>query len=372
MHRWAVNVYFLVNGFVFANWAARIPALQSLFDLNNKETGFILLAHSVGAFIAMPITGSLISKYTSRKVAMVSAVIFPFFFQAIPWMNSFFTLLFPFLFMGFFAGMMDVSMNAQAVEVEKYKKKPIMTTFHAFFSIGMMLGGFLSSYIISNEIQVSNHFGLVFMIVVVLIILFSFYLFPDEPVKEEKKMPWIVIPKGPILWLGIIAFCSMLGEGAISDWSAVYLKEVINAPAYLYAIGITAFAATMTAGRLLGDTGRQFIGDRMMLVLGSVLAIIGMGFVLCFHNPYLVIIGFGLVGLGTANIVPIIYSLSGSMPGINPGVGIAMATTVGYSGFMFGPAVIGFIADAYSLRAALLLIVILFVLMLFIIRSVKI
>lgn len=367
-YRLAVNVFFLINGFVYANWAARIPAMEFLYSLSKSEIGVILLTHSIGAFIAMPLTGYLISRFTSRKVTICSGLLFPFFFLLIPYMRGFSTLLIPFFLMGASTGIMDVAMNAQAVDVEKKLNKPVMTMFHALFSIGMVLGGLVGTFVINAEVTMMQHFPWIFASAIISLALASIYLYPDKPIAEENE-PWLIMPKGPIIWLGIIAFCCMMGEGAIADWSAIYMKEVVVSEPYLYAMGLTAFAALMTTGRLFGDRGRQYFGDMKMLVYGSILAVAGIGLVLMYAQAYLVIMGFAVVGLGLSNIVPIVYSLAGNMKGIKPGVGIAMSTTIGYCGFMVGPPIIGFIADFSSLFYSFVLLSVLFVVMCILINN---
>jgi MFS family permease len=370
MYRLAVNLFFLINGFVYANWAARIPALQDSLDLSNKQIGLILLAHAIGAFIAMPVTGFLISKYSSKKVTTISGLLFPFFFLCIPWMDSFTTLLIPFFAMGMATGMMDVAMNAQAVEVEKAYQKPIMTFFHAMFSIGMVLGGIAGGLAISGGFPTSQHFPAVFIVAMIFLFFCSKHLYPDAPA-EQSDEPWFVLPKGALIGLGIIGFCCMMGEGAISDWSTIYMKKIVQSDEYLYAYGLTGFAAMMTVGRLLGDKGRLRFGDYKMLIGGSILSLLGIGLVLSLVNPFIVILGFAIVGLGVSNIVPIVYSIAGSMPDIKPGVGIAMVTTIGYTGFMIGPPVIGFVADVSSLHIALFLLAGLFLIMTVLIQYMK-
>ena len=192
----------------------------------------------------------------------------------------------------------------------------------------------------------------------------SQYLMIDKPVEKTDNAHFLVFPKGPLVGLGIIAFCCMIGEGAMSDWSTNYMLNIMKSPPEFGAFGLSAFAATMTIGRLFGDSGRQRWGDTPILLVGAVLSIIGMIIILSLWHFGMVIFGFGLVGLGLSNIVPIIYSQSGDVEGIEPGVGIAMATTIGYSGFMFGPPFIGFVADAFDLHKGLMFILFLFIVML--------
>ena len=362
-NRLAVSLHFLVNGFVFANWAATLPQLQERYGIDHRQIGMVLLAHSIGAFLAMPVTGAIISRKSSRWVTKWSGILSPIVVVTVPFMTGYYSLLVPFFFMGIVVGAMDVAMNAQAVEVERVMKKPIMTTFHAVFSIGMMLGGLFASIMSWLEMDIVFHYGLFCSLSVLCLMWASQYLFPDQ-VDAFKKQPLFVRPRGIIVGLGIIAFCCMVGEGAMADWSANYMKRIVNAPPYLHAAGLTAFAAFMTLGRLLGDKGRANYGDGIIMVSGSVIALIGMALVLALIHPIVVVLGFGLVGLGLSNIVPIVYSLSGSVPGISAGTGIAMATTIGYGGFMLGPPAIGFVAELSSLRWSLAMMGGMFVLML--------
>ena len=362
-YRQAINLFFLINGFIFANWAARIPRIQTDYILDNRLLGFILLAHSIGAFIAMPVTGWLIHKFGSKSITMISGILFPLFFGLIPLMPDYPLLLLPFFFMGMATGIMDVAMNAQAVFVENHLNKPIMTMFHAIFSIGMVAGGLAGGFFTSMEIGLVEHFASMSVISLIVLLWASKFLFPEDPANDDEEEVLFAIPRGPIVGLGVIAFCCMMGEGAMTDWSTNYMKNIVGSAKDFQTFGLIAFAAMMTVGRLFGDRGRVIFGDKKMMVGGAVLSLAGMLFVLTLLHPILVILGFGMVGLGLSNIVPIVYSLAGSFPGIQPGVGIAMSTTIGYTGFMFGPAIIGFLADSYDLRMALVFMAALFALM---------
>ena len=361
-HRWAVNAFFFINGIILASWAARLPYFQEVLGIGHQEIGWILLAHALGAFIGMPITGWMIVKYGSRAITAVSGVLFPVFFLTLPFFDNFYLLLIPFFLMGAASGIMDVAMNAQAVLIEEGMGKPIMTMFHALFSIGMVLGGLLSSLFQGFTESIFVHFGVIGMLSLIGLVFSSFYLFPDNK-PEESSDSMFAWPKGPIIGLGIIAFCCMMGEGAMADWSAIYMDDIMTVTEQFQAFGLIAFASMMTFGRLFGDQGRERFGDRAMLVYGAIISLVGMLFILTTVNMYFVIAGFALVGLGLSNIVPIVYSLAGSYPGLNPGVGIAMSTTIGYTGFMFGPPIIGFLADSFNLRIALLFLALLFCLM---------
>ncbi len=363
--RIAVILYFFVNGLIFSTWASRIPDIMTRYDIDNGQMGFILLSHSIGAFLAMPVTGYLINQHGSRRITMISALLFCLFFSTVVLAPNYLILFIPFFLMGASTGVMDVAMNAQAVDVEQLMDRPIMTFFHAMFSIGMVVGGIVGGYFISQGLAMSTHFWSIAALAVIVISVARSGLLSSSqsPQEDEEEAPFLVMPRGAVIGLGIIAFCCMIGEGAMSDWSTNYMKNIMIAPESLITFGLTGFAGAMTLGRLFGDQFRVRYGDQRVLFTGAILSIIGMLIILSKVHVFLVILGFGIVGLGLSNIVPIAYSLSGSLPNIPAGTGIAMVTTIGYSGFMLGPPLIGFIADIWDLRVGLLMILILFVVM---------
>ena len=361
-YRWAVNIYFFINGFVFANWASRLPLIQEQFQLNNKELSLILLAHSIGAFIAMPLTGWMMHRYSNKSVCRRAAFVFLIFFLCIPMMSSYFFLFLPFFFMGMGTGVLDVGINAQAVDVEQYIGRSVITSFHAAFSIGMVFGGIVGGIFTSAHSSLMSHFLFVGILSIFLIVWSGRYLY-EGIMKKKEEWSFKVAPKKALVLLGIVAFCCMMGEGAISDWSTNYMKHIVLASIDIQTMGLVAFALMMTIGRLLGDKSRAKYGDHLMLISGSFCALIGLGLVLSLYHPIIVIVGFGLVGLGVSNIIPIVFSIAGNMPGLHPGIGIAMVSTIGYTGFMFGPPLIGFIADVFDMRYALGFLLVIFIIM---------
>lgn len=363
--RKAVNLIFFFNGFLFISWAARTPLIQELFDLDYDQLGYVLLASSIGSVLAMPLAGVLIQKYGSRIITIVSSFAFYISIPLFPWMGSYLGLLLVFFYMGASVGLLDVSMNGQAVEVERKWNRPIMTFFHAMFSIGMMVAAVSVSIVEHFKIDLWLHLAFAAGLAIVTMTFLSKYLIPDfEEVKsEEKASPKFFLPKGPIILLGLIAFCCMLGEGAMSEWTANYMKHVSFSSDVVAPLGLFSFSAAMTLGRLFGDKARTKYGDAKLITYGGVISTIGLSIVLLFPIPSVTILGLFIVGLGLSSIVPIVYSLAGNMPGIKPGVGISMATTIGYTGFLVGPPIIGLLADSYGLRTSWSFVLILFVVM---------
>jgi MFS family permease len=359
--RIAVNIIFFVNGFMHANLAARFPRLQEIFSLDNGVLGLLLLSTSIGAVLAMPFTGWLIMKHGSRSIAIVSVFAYCLFFPFITYMPGMIGLVPLFFIMGVTAGMLDVSMNSQAVMVEKAKGKPIMTSFHALFSIGMALGAVCGSFFAGSGASLFVHLITITVVSMVTSVFARYHLIQDKPESDMAEGPAFRLPNAVMVSIGVIAFCSMLGEGAMADWSTNYMENFAHASASLAPLGLSAFAIAMTIGRLLGDTARARYGDKKLMVVCGMVATAGLGFSLAFTIPALVMIGFFFVGLGLSVIVPIAYSIAGNSTSVSPGVGLAMVTTVGYTGFLFGPPLIGFIADWQTLRIALILVVILFI-----------
>ena len=268
-----------------------------------------------------------------------------------------------FFIMGLTAGMLDVSMNSQAVIVEKIHEKPIMTSFHALFSIGMVAGAFCGAFFIKLETTLFIHLAVIVFISLAGAAWARYHLIHDKPKEKEVDGPAFRLPNAAMVSIGLIAFCCMLGEGAMADWSTNYMENIALASPALAPLGLSAFALAMTIGRFFGDSARLKFGDRKLMVMCGIISTLGISITLLVSNPYSVIVGLFVVGIGLSSIVPIAYSIAGNSINLPPGVGLAMVTTVGYSGFLFGPPIIGLIANWQSLRIALMLVAILFVLM---------
>jgi MFS family permease len=361
--RVAVKLIFFINGFIHANLAARFPRLQELFKIDDGTLGFVLLSSSVGALLAMPFTGWLIIRNGSRRITIFSVFLYCIFVPLIPLMPGLIGLIVIFFIGGLTAGMLDVSMNSQAVMVEQQHEKPIMTSFHALFSIGMFAGAFCGSLFIELQTSLFIH-----LIVIVGVSLAGaawarYHLIHDKPKTKEVDGPAFRLPNATMVSIGVIAFCCMLGEGAMADWSTNYMENIAHANKSIAPFGLSAFALAMTIGRFFGDGARLKLGDRKLMIFSGLVSIVGISITLLFNNPYSVITGLFIVGIGLSSIVPIAYSIAGNTKELPPGVGLAMVTTVGYSGFLFGPPLIGLLANWQSLRIALSLVAFLFVVM---------
>ena len=361
--RIAINCVFFINGLLFANWAARIPQIQDYFNLDYKQMGTVLLASAIGSVVGMPTAGFIINKYGSRKITLLAATAYIFSIPLYMLSPNYYILILGFLFMGYSVGMLDVAMNDQAVEIEKRRGSPIMTFFHALFSAGMMVGA--GTGILFNALDVGLLPDFIIMSSIgLLLLLFVYPSFVDHTIESYDDNPLIRIPSKTVLSIGLIAFCCMLGEGAMSDWTSQYMLKVAKSSEVLAPAALMGFSIAMMMGRFVGDRLRILWGDNRLMITGGILAFAGVVIAVSLPYPILVVLSAILIGLGLSTIVPIAYSLAGNLPGLGPGVGISMVTTIGYSGFLFGPPIIGFIADTWSLRIAFVFLLFLFALML--------
>lgn len=368
-YRIAVLLFFFINGFLYANVTSRLPELKAHFGVSNSVLGTMLFTTAIGALVAMPLTGWLSTRYNSGLLVVYAGF---FFCCAVPciafspyiWLGRM-----SFFMTGFFSGAMDITMNAQAVLVERIYKKTMMSSFHAAFSIGMALGAGTGALFADYHFPLQHH--LVYMSVFSVLVLAA--VVPallrnqrEQPVAEKGAHSRKRIPVG--IWLlAIVGFCGMTGEGSMVDWSAIYTNTVVGSTKAFSALAVGAFATAMTIGRAIGDRLIDKAGKQTVLFCSCFSAIAGLGIVLTVISAPAAIAGFFLVGAGLSNVVPMTYSMAGNIKGVEPAAGIAFASTIGYSGFFIGPPVIGYLGDAYGLRIGLCFTLCLLLIMLFVI-----
>jgi fucose permease len=262
-------------------------------------------------------------------------------------------------------------MNTQAILVQKEMyNKPLMSSFHGLWSVGAMTGALVGGILMKAGLTTSQHISLITVLVIILSSIFFFRLIHKDSVSNEdqKLFAW---PDKALLLLGAICFCCAMCEGAMADWSSLYYKQVINDVHRVSTAGYTAFAFMMALGRLIGDRITARLGYRGILALNSLLVCTGLILAIFIQHPVSVIIGFGMVGLGVSTIIPIVYSLSGRTKTMATSAALAAVSTVGFTGFLVGPPIIGFVAHEISLRWALLILLVLGLTILFFSRRVK-
>jgi MFS family permease len=331
---------------VYANWTSRLPRLQQMYGMDNGETGFVLTALALGALVAMPLAGYLIVKNGSRVLTIVFTLVFICSVPIIAFLPDYWWLLCVMPLLGISTGVMDVAMNAQAVEVERLWGTPITSSFHACFSGGMFLGAGAAAGFISLGYDLGAHLLAVLAITLGVAAFSLRNLLPDAP-EEQDEQGSAVGSKFTlgIVVLGVAALCTMIGEGAMADWTPLYMTRVTGAAEALAPLGQAAFSGAMFLGRALGDALRARFGSLWVVRGGGLLAFAGVTAAILFPAPAVAIAGFGAVGLGLANIIPVVFSEASKLPGLRPGVGISSVSTIGYAAFLFGPPIIGFVAD---------------------------
>jgi MFS family permease len=355
MSRWAVAAIFGLNGFSFSHWLVRIPDAKAQLALSEQMLGIVLLFAAIGALIAQPLVGWLIGKVGSKRMTSIMLISFcltvmlPGLATSAPLMMG------ALLILGACNGGLDVSMNAQAALVEERYGKPIMSSFHGIWSLGGLLGASLSGIIASWGVALNVHLIVVAIVATLIGFVLIRGLIPDSG--QQGAGPSFALPPPALLILGLIAFGVLFCEGAISDWSAVYLRESMGLLDGSAASGYILFSLTMAIGRLTGDWLTQRFGPATIIQGGGALVALGMSLAILSNLPLLAIIGFGFVGAGLACAFPLILSAASRTPGINPSTGIAAMATLGYTGFLVGPPLIGTVAEYLSLRVTLGLLV---------------
>ncbi|WP_027682418.1 MFS transporter [Rhizobium leguminosarum] len=342
--RAAVSLLFLMNGFVVGCWAPKIPDFAERLSLTKFELGLMILVFGVGSLVMMPIAGAQIAKHGSRIVVQVLAVcVLPLLLALTLSPNVLTGAISLFLFGGFI-GAMDVAMNANAVSVEKSMRRAIMSSCHAFWSLGGLIGSGLGGIVIS-KLGVLGHAQLATVLAAIFVAVAWAMVLADPPhpdtKKEKTKLPMVPLP-----WLlGLMALFSMVPEGAVLDWGALYLRQEMDASVALSGLGFAAFSGTMATMRFAGDLVRDRLGGVKTLRICTLFAIVGMLLAGLAPNAELAILGFAFCGIGISNMVPIAFSAAGNIPGLKPGIAISVVTTMGYSGMLVAPSLIGFVAE---------------------------
>jgi MFS family permease len=347
--RAAIYLTFFICGLVLAAWVSRIPAIKQHLGLSAGELGLVLAGAPIGLVLAMPLTGWLIARWGSRPVlagaALGNCTTLPLLALA----PSGWTLALALFVFGFTNAATDIAMNAQAVEAEKRYARPIMSSFHALFSLGGLVGAALGGAAVAIGMAPLPFFVWMALGSGLLMLWAIRHLLEVRPLAGGPRFVW---PRGVLLGLGLIVFCTGLGEGAVADWSAVFMKQEVGSSEAVAALGFGAFSLAMVVGRLGGDALIYRFGPVALARSGGLLAALGFVATLTTSRPEVALLGFVMVGLGYCTLFPLVFSAAGRIPGVQPGVALASVATLGYLGFLAGPPAIGLIAEAASLRAS--------------------
>lgn len=332
---------------LFGTWAIYIPTVKQNLGIDKSELGIAIFFLSLGVFTIFPLAAKIINKVGVGKATWYG-VLLVCISGVLPLLApNYYSLMAALFFFGMTHGFTDIAMNTLVTEIEKEDKQNFMSAAHGFFSLGGVFAG-LGSFLIVLLNNPVLHMALAIALVLFInLILYKNYAhMVAAPVQKE---PFSLKLFKPLLIIGIVSFMVMGGEGAIIDWSGLFLKEVSFAPEALWGLGFLAFSITMTTGRFLGDSFSQKLGSVKIVALGSAIAILGYLAVLT-SQIYVSIFGFGLIGLGFSVIVPELFRIGGNVKGIESSQGVAFIAGTGYLGFLTAPPILGFLADSATLK----------------------
>jgi hypothetical protein len=348
--RVATFLVFAVNGAMIGSWVAHIPWLQDHLGVSKATIGLCLLCMAAGALVSMPLTGQILDRRSSASVTRAAALLFclmlplPLLASSAPMLGA---ILF---FFGAVNGAMDVSMNAHGVAVERTLGRPIMSSLHAGWSFGGLAGsgGVALAVAVGVEPRVEAVIASALLWLAAIAITARL---GTASAHSEHGSSGFALPSRGVLLIGALCFLVMVTEGAMGDWSGIYLKHDLGADAAAAATGFAGFSLGMALARLAGDGIARRWGSGRLLSAGMALVTVALGATLLIADPAVAVIGFALIGIGIANAVPLLFSAAGRVPPSGPS--LAAVFTVGYTGFIVGPPLIGVLADATSLPAAL-------------------
>ena len=361
--RWAIAAIFLANGFLTGSWAPQIPVFLTRLDISKFTLGLLILLFGAGAVVAMSWCGHLISRHGSRTVVRWFAVCGAFGLLIVALApNVPLAAIAMFLFGGVIGGM-DVAMNANAVAVERKLSRAVMSSSHGFWSLGGFAGGALGGFAIQHYGHLA-HASIVTLLALIAILPAVPRLIAEDrsPITEHRRFS---LPRSPLVYLiGLMALMTMVAEGSVLDWAALYLRQELGAELSVAGLAYAAFSGVMATVRFFGDGVRNRFGAVTTLRVSACIAAAGMLGAGLAPSAWLAIAAFALCGLGVANMVPIVFSAAGNQEGMSAGAGMSVVTTMGYSGILVAPSAIGFVAEHFSfgpifLAMAVLLLVVL-------------
>jgi fucose permease len=351
---WGVRMQFFVSGALFATWGVHVPSVKQHFGLSEGALAMALMAAGVSALVALAVAARLIGRHGPRAVTLASGLLYALTIALVLSVDGYGVLLALMFLFGVCASWFDVAINAEASELERRSGRSLMSGFHGMFSLGGMAGAALGAALLRGGVTPLQHLVAAAAGCGVLVVLGCTVMLREVAPGDSGA---ITLPRGVFKWLGLLAALGLLAEGAMYDWSVLYLQQDVRADAATAALGYASFSAAMAAARFGGDAVRARVAPVRLLQVSGVLAAIGMAVALLVQQPTVALVGFALVGLGLANVVPVLFSAAARVPGVSPAHGIAAVSSLGYLGMMAGPPVIGALAQARSLTLGLSVVV---------------
>jgi MFS family permease len=354
----STRIAFFIAGFGMAAWAPLVPFAKARAGLDDGALGLLLLWLGAGSIVSMPLSGALAARFGCRAMVIVGALMLSIALPLLATLSSFAALIPALLLFGAGVGLVDCVINIQAVIVERASGRTMMSGFHGLFSVGGIVGaGGVSGLLALGASPFVATLVVVALVLVALMVSAAGLL----PYGSSSGGPAFAVPHGIVLFIGVLCFIVFLTEGAMLDWSAVFLITVRDIDPAHAGLGYTAFAITMTVGRLTGDWIVRHVGRARIIVFGGLCAAAGLALATLVPGWQAGLLGYALVGAGCSNVVPVLYSAIGRQNAMPEHIAIPAVTTLGYAGILVGPAAIGFVAHASSLSVAFLIIAVLLI-----------
>lgn len=372
--RHAVGYVFMLLGCLIGAWASRIPDVKTAIGVEESGFGLVLLVMAFGAILGFPISGRLVDRFGAARVSKVFAVANLIAFALIPTGLSAFATLLPIVFLtGFCIGTLDVAMNGWGAEVETALARPVMSSYHGLFSLGAGLGALAGVPAIQLELSVLQHLsGWSLVLFLPLVFSLSTPWMSERVSSNGEKSPFFAIPRGALLWVGIMALVAALGEAAVIDWAALYQIDELGFESSQAVIGFAVFSAAMVVMRLTADRLILRFGSVQVARVSGLAACLGAALLVWGAELWIVWIGCAVMGLGNAAIFPLAMSRAAAEQSMSKGAALAAVATLGYGSFLLGPPILGFIGEAVSLRASFALVALLALLITLLAGSLKI
>ena len=356
--RAAVTAVFLINGIGYGNWVARIPSLRDELHLDTQTLGLALLGVALGSLVGLPVSGALVARFGSRRMTTSAGLAFCASLVLPALATNAITLALGLVVLGATTGILDVSMNAAGAIVERRGQRSIMSSLHAGFSFGGLLGAALGGFLAGRGVDPLPHLALAALVGVGAMALATRPLLPSDA-GERMVGPAFARPTRGLALLGAIGFGALLSEGAMADWSGIYLRDVRLTDAATAAYGYAAFSLCMALGRLGGDWLVGRFGASATVRAGGIVAAVGLAAVLPVPSTGLALVGFAGVGLGISIIFPLLLSVAARDRAVPSGTALVAVSTLGYLGFLAGPPLLGIVAHGTTIGVALWLVVLL-------------
>ncbi|MBE7170184.1 MAG: MFS transporter [Williamsia sp.] len=347
--RLATTVYFFISGFGYSSWASRIPSIQQRLHLNEAQLGGVLLSLPIGLMLTLPVTGTLLSRYNTKKI-MLFGVVFYNLVLSLPGFTTTLMQLVAVLFcFGSSRNILNLSINAQAVGVQELYKTSIMTTFHGVWSVAGFTGAAVGYVMVLYNIAPAWHLmGVAFVLMVLALWLYP-YALSQEPVRKEHR-PFFSFPDKSLLNFAFICFACMACENTMYDWSVIYFQKVVHTPKAAANAAYVVYMVAMTIGRFAGDRVVTKIGVKNILHLSGWLIFTGLMLAVLLPYPVIAGMGFTLVGLGVSCVVPLVFKMAAQSAATSSGHALASISSIGYLGFLLVPPMVGFVAQKADLR----------------------